>query len=104
MHAIIARESCASDPLEARLIAVLVPTRGAGDALRRTVERRRLTSDAAALVLPDLLTRSDFYDALQRQTRTPAGRLSAYERGSSSAARVGGRRGWSGATSTSAPA
>src|SRR6185436_14750340 len=67
-------------PLEARGIAVLVPTRGAADGLRRTLERRCLTPDRPALVLPDLVTRDDFYAALQRRAAGAPTLLSACER------------------------
>ncbi len=59
LHAAIAARACPPDPISARAHAVLVPTRGAAEALRRTLERRFLeTADARALVLPDVLTRA----------------------------------------------
>ena len=46
--------SSAGGPLAARDCAVLVPTRGAAEALRRTLENRALAAPGAVAVLPDL--------------------------------------------------
>ena len=59
MQAAVFRLACP----EARTCAVLVPTRGAARELRRTLENLGLAS-VDAFLLPDLLTRGDFYDRL----------------------------------------
>jgi RecB family exonuclease len=59
MQAAVFRLACP----DARKCAVLVPTRGAARELRRTLENIGLAS-VDAFLLPDLLTRSDFYDRL----------------------------------------
>lgn len=51
------------DPLAARRTAVLVPSRGAADELRRSLENAAL-ADSAALLVPDLVTRAEFYQRL----------------------------------------
>ena len=61
MHAFVAR--CAGTA-EARARAVIVPTRGAAEALRRTIEDLRVASLDAAVILPDLVTRGEFYRRL----------------------------------------
>ena len=60
LHAFVARTT--GGP-EARSCAVIVPTRGAAEALRRTVENLCL-ADGRALVVPDFATRSEFYRRL----------------------------------------
>ncbi|MEO6212792.1 MAG: hypothetical protein ABIP65_04110 [Vicinamibacterales bacterium] len=62
MHAAIARLACTGLP-SVRRTAVIVPTRGAAEELRRTLENRTL-AESDAVLLPDLLTRSDFYERL----------------------------------------
>ncbi len=67
-----------SDLLRARATAVLVPTRSAAELLRRSLEDR--LASGAALVLPDLLTRGEWYERLhQRAGRLPR-LLTAVER------------------------
>ncbi len=51
----------------ARDTFVLVPTRSAGQLLRRTIEDRALRP-GAAIVLPDVLTRRDWYERLHQRT------------------------------------
>ena len=71
LHAAVERLACRqADPLGARATAVLVPTRGAAEALRRTLENRTLAASDAVVVLPDILTRADFYDRLHARFRT----------------------------------
>ena len=77
MHAYIAR--CAA-PADARDCAVLVPTRGAAEALRQTLENRCLTPESPALILPDLVTRAEFYDWLHSRLSTAPPRLTDFER------------------------
>jgi RecB family exonuclease len=63
---------------DARATAVLVPTRSAAALLRRTIEDR--LSPGSAFVLPDLLTRRDWYDRLAARLPTPPAMLDAFER------------------------
>lgn len=63
---------------EARATAVLVPTRSAAALLRRTIEDR--LSPGSAFVLPDLLTRHDWYERLAARLPAPPPILDAFER------------------------
>jgi RecB family exonuclease len=63
MRAAIARLT-PGDALAARRTAVLVPSRGAADELRRSLENAMLTGEAPALLLPELVTRAEFYQRL----------------------------------------
>ncbi|CAN5804837.1 hypothetical protein BH24ACI5_BH24ACI5_06840 [soil metagenome] len=63
MRAAIAR-LMPGDAMSARRTAVLVPTRGAADELRRSLENAALGHDKAAVVLPDLITRAELYQRL----------------------------------------
>ncbi|MEO5897769.1 MAG: PD-(D/E)XK nuclease family protein [Vicinamibacterales bacterium] len=63
MHAAIARLACTGLP-SVRRTAVIVPTRGAAEELRRTLENALLRADTEALLLPDLMTRADLYERL----------------------------------------
>ncbi|OFW05699.1 MAG: hypothetical protein A3H96_11630 [Acidobacteria bacterium RIFCSPLOWO2_02_FULL_67_36] len=63
MHAAVAGLATAEPP-SARSCAVIVPTRGAAEELRRTIEDRQLSADVPVVVLPDLLTRAELYDRL----------------------------------------
>jgi RecB family exonuclease len=76
MHAFLARSTGA---LEARASAVIVPTRGAAEALRRTLEDRCL-ADAKAVILPDLMTRSELYERLHARLPGAPPRLTEFER------------------------
>lgn len=67
MHAAIAHLACA-DMQRVRRCAVIVPTRGAAQELRRTLENIRLAV-ADAVLLPDLLTRADLYERLHAGLR-----------------------------------
>lgn len=78
MHRAIAAVTCA-DPAYARSCAVLVPTRGAAEQLRRTLENQALAS-STAIVLPDLLTRGEFYERLHERTPGLPPRLTEFER------------------------
>jgi PD-(D/E)XK nuclease superfamily len=80
LHDAIARLTCGRDPLAARESAVLVPTRGAAEALRRTLENRALAAPGAVIVLPDLLTRADFYGRLHQHLPGAPPLLSEFER------------------------
>ncbi|HVC18659.1 MAG TPA: PD-(D/E)XK nuclease family protein [Vicinamibacterales bacterium] len=74
---------------EVRGCAVLVPSRGAARQLRRTIENVVLGlspgADEApdrprALLLPDLLTRDDWYEHLRQRLPDPPRRLDGFER------------------------
>lgn len=81
MHAAIARAACASaSPLDARTCAVLVPSRGAAEALRRTLENLLLSDATPAATLPDLITRSELYETLHRRAQSIPRPLSDFER------------------------
>jgi RecB family exonuclease len=55
------------DVARARATSVIVPTRSAAELLRRTLEDR-LTARGDALVLPDLVTRRDWYELLHQRS------------------------------------
>jgi hypothetical protein len=79
----IRRLASHDDVWRARSCAVIVPSAAAADQLRRTLENHRLlgrSSTDRALVLPQILTRSGWYDAMQCAARTAARRLSELER------------------------
>jgi RecB family exonuclease len=78
MHAAVARLAC-DDPTVSRRTAVLVPTRAAGQELRRTLENICL-EQSSAVILPDLLTRADFYERLHGGLRDAPRLLTAQER------------------------
>ena len=63
MRAAIARRASGSD-LSVRRTAVVVPTRGAGDALRRSIESRALRLQGDAVLVADIVTRGDLYHRL----------------------------------------
>lgn len=50
--------------MDARRTAVLVPSRGAADELRRSLENAALAEGTGALLLPDLVTRAELYQRL----------------------------------------
>ena len=77
MHAYIGR--CAADA-DARGCAVIVPTRGAAEALRQTLENRCLTPESPALLLPDIVTRGEFYERLHARLPNAPARLTDFER------------------------
>lgn len=79
MHAAIAQLSC-TDAASARACAVLVPTRGAAEALRRTLENLCLSAEAPAVVLPDIVTRTELYERLHERIPGVPARLSELER------------------------
>lgn len=71
----------ASNAQSCRSCAVIVPTRGAAAELRRTIENVFLTqSGRAAVMLPDLLTRADFYARLSERLPGIPPLLSEFER------------------------
>lgn len=76
LHAYIVRCLVA----DARTCAVLVPTRGAAEALRQTLETRCLTPGSPALLLPDIVTRAEFYERLHARLPQAPPRLTDFER------------------------
>src|SRR5688572_32737348 len=69
------------DPLAARRIAVIVPTRGAGESLRRTLEALRFdTAGRSVFVAPEILTRADLYARLHEHLPGAPPMLSEFER------------------------
>jgi RecB family exonuclease len=66
------------DVEQARGTAVIVPTRSAAALLQRTIEDQ--LEPGQAVVLPDLLTRRDWYDRLAERAAQPPLCLGSYER------------------------
>jgi len=64
----------------ARSTAVIVPTRGAAEALRRTLENLCLSENTRAAILPDLITRTDFYRRLHASLPGAPRLLTDFER------------------------
>ena len=78
MHHAIAQRACRIP--DARACAVLVPSRGAAEALRRTLENILLNAASPALLLPDVITRSQFYEKLHQRLPGAPPVLTAFER------------------------
>lgn len=90
MHRAIAAR--ASGGAAARATAIIVPTRGAGEELRRTLENLLLlepsltgsalpaASASKALIFPELLTRADFYVRLHERLHGVRPLLTEFER------------------------
>jgi len=71
------------DPIRARAQAILVPSRGAGEELRRTLENLLLLQPAVGtqgFVLPDILTRDEFYAALRARLPGAPPALTGFDR------------------------
>lgn len=72
------------DPAGARACAVIVPTRSAAEELRRTIEQRRLLDGhdggGRVVVMPDLLTRDEFYASLHARLSEAPALLSPFDR------------------------
>jgi RecB family exonuclease len=68
------------DPLRAADTLILVPTRAAGEQLRRTIEDRLLAAPGSACVLPLIGTRTDLYDTLATRLRDLPRVLTGFER------------------------
>ena len=66
------------DVVQSRATAVIVPTRSAAALLQRTIEDQLESGQAA--VLPDLLTRRDWYEHLAGRAAQPPRWLGSYER------------------------
>ncbi len=81
MHAVVASIATEGDPLEASKRAVIMPTRGAGESFRRTLETRLLERGGGDVcVLPALLTRSDLYIRLHDSIPDAPRQLTEFER------------------------
>jgi RecB family exonuclease len=63
-----------------RATTVLVPTRASAGQLRLTLEDAALQSEHAAIVLPDVLTRAEFYEDLRTTLPEPTLLASVFER------------------------
>jgi inactivated superfamily I helicase/CRISPR/Cas system-associated exonuclease Cas4 (RecB family) len=77
MHAHLAACTAAAEP---RRTAIIVPTRGSAEVLRQTLEHRCLKSVASAIVLPDIVTRGEFYERLHARLVDAPPRLTDFER------------------------
>ena len=80
LHDVLSGVISATDPMSARDCAVIVPTRGAAQTLTRTLENRALAIPGAVAVLPDLLTREEFYVRLHHYLPDAPPLLSGFER------------------------
>jgi len=69
-----------SDPFDADASAVIVPSRGAAEELRRTIEDRSLENPGDVRVIPWLVTRDDLYVRLRERLPNAPNPLSAFER------------------------
>jgi RecB family exonuclease len=78
MHQAIAQRACRIP--DARACAVLVPSRGAAEALRRTLENIQLNAASPALLLPDLITRVELYEKLHERLPGAPPMLTDFER------------------------
>lgn len=79
MRAAIARLAHAHD-ISARHTAIIVTTTGAAEALRRSLENDAAASRAAAILIPDIVTRSQFYGRLHASLAGAPAMLSSPER------------------------
>jgi RecB family exonuclease len=75
----VAALACDGDPLAARDRLVIVPTRAAAAQLTRTIEERN-PGDAAAVLLPDLITRGESYERLAARLAPRPRVLNPFER------------------------
>jgi len=73
-----------TDPAAARTCAVIVPSRGAAEELRRTSENLSIVpaagSSPAAVVLPDIVTRDEWYARLGERLPGAPAPLTAFDR------------------------
>ena len=77
---VIAALVAETQPFAARDAAVVVPTRAAGDELRRSLEHLLLTPARPALCLPHLTTRADLLALLRQRLVDPPVVLSPFDR------------------------
>lgn len=83
MHAAIASAALddgSGDAVRVRACAVVVPSRGAAEALRRTLENLRFATGAGAVMLPDIRTRTELYERLHAALPDAPPRLTEFER------------------------
>ena len=74
-------ERVPAEPREARACAVIVPSRGAAEELRRTMEKALLANDGGgAIALPDLVTRDEFYAGLRQRLPGAPAPISGFNR------------------------
>ncbi|HET7697936.1 MAG TPA: PD-(D/E)XK nuclease family protein [Vicinamibacterales bacterium] len=71
--------SIPADPIAARGCAVIVPSRSAAEELRRTMENAALAA-GAAIVIPDLATRDEWYARLRERLPGAPPLLTAFHR------------------------
>jgi hypothetical protein len=69
-----------AQPLAARDVFVVVPTRAAADELRRTLEQIAWADGVPALCLPRIGTRGDLLDELAGRLAEPPARLNGFDR------------------------
>ena len=79
-QAALVERACAGDLADVRATAVLVPTRAAAEQLQLTVASCRVPHAGSALALPDLVTRSEFYERLRTSLVPVPPALSAFDR------------------------
>jgi RecB family exonuclease len=81
MHRVLAGACAGPDLLAVRTRAILVPTRSAGESLRRTLEHLTIEEGGLqVLMLPEILTRADFYARLHASAAGVPPLLSDFER------------------------
>ena len=68
------------DPFAARDCAVIVPSRSAAEELRRTIENHVLASARPAQVMPDVVTRDEWYGRLRERLPGAPPPLTAFHR------------------------
>jgi len=73
------RRESEGDALGSKKLAIIVPSRGAAEALRATIETR-CRGDRQALLIPDLVTRDELYDRLHAGWPDAPRRLAGFER------------------------
>jgi len=70
-----------ADPFAARMCAVVVPTRGAAEELRRTLENAWLRDGGGAVrVIPDIVTRDEWYERLRERLPGTPSALTTFDR------------------------
>jgi RecB family exonuclease len=69
-----------ADPVRLRDCAVIVPTRAAGELLRRALERLRLGDGRRVTAVPEIVTREDWYTRLHERLGASPPLLTAFDR------------------------
>ena len=72
--------SIPQDPFAARGCAVIVPSRSAAEELRRTIENQSLAGGSGVQVMPDLVTRDEWYARLRERLPGSPAPLTAFHR------------------------